>query len=375
MSTLLVSVNFNGNIGAVQSYSTITGRFLSQQRLSGIPTGLAVGRNGLFVGNASDRFSIITRIAQNQVRTFADPPVGTTDLAIGFNGNLFSLSRQGFIQEFDGRTGAFIRPLAIGTTFTTGITFGPDGAIYASTVRGNIERVDPRTGRILATVGFLLPGPRDLAFNRSGQLFVLTARNGNSVEIIGGPRGPIPFVRGLRTPTSLAFSPQGNLFVADAGFGGVLEFNGTTGAFLRLYQTRSTPQYIAFSAAQTRRVNGREQTRITNQPDPLTGLRTEQGLIGITRSDELVNHFARKNGNKNNREPVVKQVSGKALYQDDSDRKLAMGFGDSDLRTEFSQKQRGLQPQRQEVTPFDSNSSGFSPVAAVISPSHNNLSA
>ncbi|QYO64022.1 ABC-2 family transporter protein [Leptolyngbya sp. 7M] len=197
MSTLLVSVNFNGNIGAVQAYNTTTGRLLSQQRLSGIPTGLAVSRNGLFVGNASDRFSIITRIAQNQARAFADPPIGTTDLAIGFNGNLFSLSRQGFIQEFDGRTGAFIRPLAIGTTLTTGITFGPDGAIYASTVRGNIEKVDPRTGRILDTVGFLLPGPRDLAFNRAGQLFVLTARNGNSVEIIGGPRGPIfpPLVR------------------------------------------------------------------------------------------------------------------------------------------------------------------------------------
>ena len=249
--SLLVSTTLpDQGVGAVEAYNSDSQQLIGQIPLSGLPSGVALGPGGLLVGNQADGdFSLITQIGQ-QTGTFADPPLGVSDITVDQQGNVFAVSNNRFVQKFDASTGTFVNVFPVGGLaggIANAVTTGPDGFLYVSTGRGNVEQVDPNTLRITQTVLIglgNLAGVRDLAFNSQGALFLLDGADNTIKQQTA--QGVVTILSGFRLPSSLAFGPNGNLFVADAGFGGVFEISETTSQVVNFYQTQGIPRYITF---------------------------------------------------------------------------------------------------------------------------------
>lgn len=299
--SIIVSTVFqNQGTGAIEVYDSDSRQLTIQQPLAGSPSGLAFGRGGLLVGNQSDQFSVITQFG-TQTGTFADPPVGVTDLTVDRAGNVFAVSNNRFVQKFDAITGTFVNIFPVGGLglgIANSITTGPDGYLYISTGRGNVEQVDPNTLQIVWTPVISLgslAGVRDLAFNAQGTLFLLDGADNTIKQWTA--QGAVVVVSGFRSPSSLGFGPNGNLFVVDAGFGGVLELSSTTGQLVQFYQTQGSPRYITFSVPQQATSQSLDSASFTGQPENLsngdlvlvaTDVQDVDPLTGVAPSAPLV---------------------------------------------------------------------------------------
>jgi sugar lactone lactonase YvrE len=172
------------------------------------------------------------------------------------------------IEEYDGRTGAFVRTLVMAGVETpgSGMDFGPDGRLYAADTSGGISRWDVTTGALVGT--FVPQGTNGLQFigglrfGPDGNLYVgsfslLTDRH-EVLRFAGGTGASLggfvaPGSGGLRAPRDLLFSPGGgqSLYVisesAQSGQNGqILRYDGHTGSFIGVFTAVTNPFGLAF---------------------------------------------------------------------------------------------------------------------------------
>jgi hypothetical protein len=179
----------------------------------------------------------------------------------GADGNLY-LNResfhtdpiqQGYVQRYDGVTGAFIDIFATHPDMTGAkdVEFGPDGNLYVpNNVGDNVYRFNGTTGEFIdvfiPTGSGGLDTPRSLIFGPDGNgdgnsdIYITSAQT-DSILRFDGFTGSfidafIPTASGgLNDPTALVFGPDGDLYVASGAhsdfFNGILRYDGSTGAF------------------------------------------------------------------------------------------------------------------------------------------------
>jgi len=156
--------------------------------------------------------------------------------------------RVGFVNRYDGETGAFIDVFSSGPLMTGAkdVEFGPDGNLYVTNnVESEVFRIDATTGAFevfVPTGSGGLDTPRQLIFGPDGNadgtedLYVVSAKT-DSILRYDGMTGTFlgAFVTagsgGLNEPTAITFGPDGSFYVASGAhedfFNSILRYDAS----------------------------------------------------------------------------------------------------------------------------------------------------
>ena len=108
----------------------------------------------------------------------SNAPDNVTGLTVAPNGNVLVSSHSGFVREFDGVTGEFVRVVASLGRQAYAMEFGPNGNLFVAmgtlpgTSRGGAVEFDAADGVVPTTYATPLGNPRGLTFGPDGTFFI-----------------------------------------------------------------------------------------------------------------------------------------------------------------------------------------------------------
>ncbi len=156
------------------------------------PSGVAVGRDAIWVANASD--NSVSRIdpSTNDVRQTVQVGDGPAGVAISPNAVWVANGLDGTVSRIDPQTSQVVQTIRVGSG-PSGISYGEKAVWVANSADGTVSRIDANGGRVTKTLPAAVGASGiSVGFHRvwivsppSGNVVVLDPRSGQAVQRIG----------------------------------------------------------------------------------------------------------------------------------------------------------------------------------------------